>query len=151
MRHVDTLPALKGVNPRTDAIAFEKVPGGKMQRGLRQDQIELAVETGIAQAQDHRRHEASENTASQSYHQVGTRLLAACEIIALIVGEDPVTTRLEFRRPVVASRRMPWRHSEGRFLVSMARDPARCWHSVAPRVGTIRSRYQAGTTGQDAV
>src|SRR5215813_7015414 len=98
VRHVDVILALKGVDPRADAIAFEEVPGGKMQRGLRQDQIDLAVETRITQAHDHRCHQAGENTAGQPNHQVGACRLPPCDIVALIVGEDPLTARLELHR-----------------------------------------------------
>ena len=69
-----------------------------MQCGLRQDQIDLAVETRITQAHDHRSHQASENTTGQPHHQVGACRLPPCAIIALIVGEDPVTAPFEFYR-----------------------------------------------------
>src|SRR5215468_10166072 len=94
--HVDAITAVKGVDPRTDAIEFEKVTGGKTLRSLRQDQVDLAMESRVTEAQDHRRHEASDNTAGQSNHQVCTLLFSPFEMVALIVGEDVVTSALEF-------------------------------------------------------
>src|SRR5262247_3317781 len=45
--YVDAITAVKGVDPRADAIEFEKVTGGKTQRSLRQYQIDLAVEPRV--------------------------------------------------------------------------------------------------------
>src|SRR5262249_51596335 len=92
MRHVDPVSALERVNPRSDAIRFEQVARRELQSRIGKKDVQLALVAAICEAQYHGWHQPRDDASRDCNHEMLTGRLTPFEVIAVIIGEDCLTS-----------------------------------------------------------